>query len=254
MIANSYFAWSCVGLENTEFPDTYCPSCGNLLIYDRNSLYREETSKSQPNCKDYIITCKYSCKNCNEPVIMTGIGYSENQFVIYDDPYYNKDIILYSPLFFTPTILLFDIHRKCPAKARKEIIRSFSLYWNDVDSCVNKFRLSVELLMDSQKINKTMVHSNGKKSKYRLTLHQRIGLFKKKNQKVGEILEAIKWVGNKGSHADNKLIVNEVIIAYELLEHALNELYEPKKDEMYNMAKEINKRKGHLNRKNKQWD
>jgi hypothetical protein len=242
MKIRDYFIWSCVGLEGTQFPNIYCPTCNSLLIYDRNSLHQEETSKSQPNSKDYITTSKYSCENCNELVIMTGISYSENQIIIYDDPHYNKDRILYSPLFFTPTIPLFNIHHKCPSEVKNEIIRSFALYWNDVDSCVNKLRLSIELLMDSLEID----CSSEEKSKRRLTLHQRIDLFKKKNRKVGEILEAIKWIGNKGSHANTKLIVNEVITAYELLEHALNELYEPQKDEMHDIAKEINKRKGIL--------
>lgn len=244
MKTENYFTWNCIGLEGTEFPDIYCPSCNSLLIYDRDSLSREETSKSHPDSKDYIITCKYFCENCKEPVMMTGVGYSENQFVIYDDPHYNKNIILYKPLFFTPTIPILDIPRKCPPKVKNEIIKSFSLFWNDMDSCVNKLRLSLELLMDSQKINKTATSPNGGRTKHKLTLHRRIELFKEKNQKVGELLEAIKWIGNKGSHANNRLIANEVIDAYEILEHALNELYGSKIDAIYDMAKKINKRKG----------
>lgn len=248
---DDYFVWSCVGLEEHEFPDIYCPNCNNVLTYQQGSLTEEETSKSQPNSKDYIITCKYHCEYCNEPVIMMGYGYSENQFVIYDDPNFNKDLILYTPHSFIPTIHLFNIPSKCPLDVREQIIKSFSLFWHDIDSCVNKLRMSLELLMDSQRINKTETLSKGRRTKHQLTLHKRIELFKEKNQKVGELLEAIKWIGNKGSHANKKLIVNEVIDAHDLLEHALNELYEPKIDALYDLAKEINKRKGCLSRSKK---
>lgn len=77
----------------------------------------------------------------------------------------------------------------------------------------------MELLMDAHKIHKTAISRKPGKLRSRLTLHKRIELFKKKNQKVGEILEAIKWIGNKGSHADKQLLVNETMDAYELLEH-----------------------------------
>lgn len=239
MVNDDYFTWSCIGCNETGFLDIYCPKCNGLLQFIPDSFVKAETTKSTSDYKNYIFTGRYHCLNCKEPVIITGTGYS-NEFNL---TYYDPDDILYTPLFFTPTIHLFKIHPKCPQKVRNEIIRSFSLFWHDIDSCVNKLRLSLELLMNSQKINKTAA-IDGKKSKHKLTLHKRIDLFKKKNQKVGEILEAIKWIGNKGSHADNKLIVNEVIDAYELLEHALNELYEPPKDPIYDLAKQINKRKG----------
>lgn len=249
MKIDNYFQWVCIGLEDYFFPDVYCPNCNSKLLYKWDSMSKEETPRSTPDSRDYIVTCKFLCEKCSEPVIMTGVGYSENQVIVYDDKDYNKDKILYCPCYFMPTIHLFKIHPKCPSEVTEKIIKSFSLFWNDMDSCVNKLRQSVELLMDSQRINKTAASPNGNRSTRKLTLHNRIDLFKKKNQKVGELLEAIKWIGNKGSHADKQLWVNEVIAAYEILEHALNELYEPPaRDVIHEMAKRINKRKGSYGR------
>lgn len=243
MKAEHYFIWSCVGYEDTEFPELYCPVCNGILAYDRESFTRIETPDSSPGREEYIISCRFCCNDCRNQVIMTGSGYNEN-YMYGSGVYYDPGRILYVPSFFNPAIYLFQIPQKCPGPVKKEIERSFSLFWDDVHSCVNKLRLAVELLMDAHKIHKTAVSRKPGKPRSRLTLHKRIELFKKKNQKVGEILEAIKWIGNKGSHADKQLLVNEAMDAYELLEHALNELYQPKSDVFYDLARLINKKKG----------
>ena len=192
-----------------------------MLVYDRKSLNQEETSKSKPDNKEVVFTAKYFCNNCKEPVIVTGIGYTDDLQV---GKYY-PDLLLYSPLFFTPTIHLFRIHPRCPEEVRKQIIKSFSLFWSDPYSCVNKLRLSLELLMDHAGIAHAWSPMNATDKIRKYKLHQRIDMFKKENQDIGNKLNAIKKIGNKGSHADDILSVNEAIDAYELLEESLNEIY-----------------------------
>lgn len=227
MKVDNYFSWVCIGADEFSFPDIYCPNCSSILDFDRNSLIKHETTKSKPDDKIYVFTCTYHCSNCDDPVIMVGNGYSEDKEMIIDTRRcYDPDRIEYIPSFFNPTVHLFRIHQQCPTEVKKEIIKSFSHFWNDMDSCVNKLRLSLELLMDYQGITYAYSPINNARKLTIVTLQQRIDMFKKRNQEIGEKLKTVKDIGNKGSHANTRLIVNEVILAYNLLEEALNELYE----------------------------
>ena len=57
------------------------------------------------------------------------------------------------------------------------------------------------------------------------------------------ILYALKWLGNAGSHANSEISVDDVFDAYEFMNHILNEIYEPKQ-KLEKLAKEIRKKKG----------
>lgn len=55
---------------------------------------------------------------------------------------------------------------------------------------------------------------------------------------------AIKWLGNAGSHSQKTVSRDDVIDAYELLEHILQEIYMQKTEKLKTKAQKINKMKG----------
>ena len=63
--------------------------------------------------------------------------------------------------------------------------------------------------------------------------------------KLEDILYAIKWLGNAGSHSSSEITLDDVFDAYELMHHVLIELYQPK-NRLNKLAKAIRKRKGPL--------
>lgn len=221
MVDENFFTWGCVGLEDTEFPDLPCPACGSPSVYDRDSLIRYETAASRPRYEEYVVTCRFLCNTCREQIIMTGKGYNENT-LWGDEGYCSSNRIFYTPLFFTPTVHLFVIPAGCPPDVRHEVVKSFSLFWHDIDSCVNKLRQALEWVVGGCATGRPASPAGKEKPVSEPTLHERIESFKKKNRKVREMLEAVKWIGNKGSHAGHELLVNEAWDAYELLEYALN--------------------------------
>ena len=88
---------------------------------------------------------------------------------------------------------MFQLNENIPEAISEEIKESFKLYWTDSSSCANKVRKVIELIMDNLKIPKTHLKS---KKRVRYSLHQRIENFKIKNHNQGELLMAIKWIGN----------------------------------------------------------
>jgi len=58
------------------------------------------------------------------------------------------------------------------------------------------------------------------------------------------MLIAIKWLENAGIHGHGEVTMDDVMDAYELTEHILEEIYEPKIKKLKAIAKKVNKKKG----------
>ena len=96
--------------------------------------------------------------------------------------------------------------------------------------------------MNYLKVPKTTI--NNKKKRVKINLHNRIDKLAKQHSELKELLLAIKWIGNEGSHPEKSLTKNNVIDLYEILEHVLSELFENKSKSILAKAKKINKAKG----------
>lgn len=155
----------------------------------------------------------------------------------------------YSPLFFYPCLQIINISENCPIQLRRIIEQSFSLYWLDLDACANKLRIALEHLMDEKKVRKTQLTKKGKRMKF--SLHKRIDTyFSQKYPELAKLLLAVKWIGNEGSHVGG-LIREDLINAYELIEHALTEIYDNKIERLQKISKTINKTKKPLSKTKK---
>ncbi|EIJ42966.1 hypothetical protein BegalDRAFT_2101 [Beggiatoa alba B18LD] len=255
------------GEEKPELTDFICPYCNKgILIFDTKLCVIEqyEHSKKKQDRKrkqdregywgeiyDYeasiggVLKCNYDY--CNEVVSFCGDIHGE----IYDDetPPIDVKYIEFKYIYPPPPPLLCDkpinfmrIHEKYPEAIKELLKESFSLYWSHEDSCVNKLRIVVEIvvefLLDALKIPKEK----------NLSLHNRINKLEEgKHLNIKEYLLAIKWIGNEGSHAktlgkdrEEKKAVNA---AYEILNKVLELVYYDEK--LLEQAKEINKNKGY---------
>ena len=79
------------------------------------------------------------------------------------------------------------------------------------------------------------------------TAHHRIELLQAKGQvkyrDAADLLMAVKWIGNDGSHGD-KISVSDVLDGVELMSEALDLLYETRTMDLRRKALLINKAKG----------
>jgi hypothetical protein len=76
-----------------------------------------------------------------------------------------------------------------------------------------------------------------------LTLHNRIQIFCRNNDKYKIVLNAVKWIGNIGSHSDNVKAKN-ILDGYRLIDYMLKELYINEEKEIIKLSKKIIKTKG----------
>ncbi len=230
-----------------------CPNCNKpTLKIDKEKFHYDETAGSKMNHQNefwefelatLIFSGKLICEKCGETVTITGYGSIES--IQYYDQTTNdlqgEIFEEFEPIFFHPPLNIFKIPENCPKKVKNEIIDSFKLFWFDLPSCANTLRTSLEHLLNEEKVKKAAMRKKG--GLRRLKLHERILEYKNKNNEVAEFLEAIKWIGNTGSHI-GALERTDLLDAYELLEFSLNKLFNNKEIELQKITKEINKRKG----------
>lgn len=237
-----------------NFPIWECPHCGRGQIeVDRSKLTLQElsytstftTRKSFVNvCDTWHFSAKMECNwvHCKKYVMVSGVckSSSDQDDIEEIDTDSLIDELMFTPRYFTSPIKFFRGDYPLPIDLLLE--SAFALYWTDVPSAANKIRAVIEKVLDLRKVKK-FARSKGKQRT--IALHHRIVEFKQKNQEVGHFFEAVKWIGNSGSHADDKKINRDDLLqAFEILEHSLNTLYNHNSKKLTKIASAIIKSKG----------
>lgn len=234
--------------EDKEFPPYPCPKCNATLRPLTKTLHIYESAESS-RLHDlgaigpdegggvFIVIMQCSNSNCSEHVAVAG---DQNPTLSEDSHGEEYIASLLTPTYFAPPLSLFDVSENVPDDIKRSLASSFSLFWDDPSASGNAIRIAVEQLMDHQKVKK-LTKRPGKKN-VRIPLHDRILNFSKSNQKLGDLLLAIKWIGNAGSH-EQTLKKENLIEAYTMLEHVLQEIFEKRSAILAKTARRINKRK-----------
>ncbi|MBF6427829.1 DUF4145 domain-containing protein [Nocardia cyriacigeorgica] len=131
-----------------------------------------------------------------------------------------------------PPVPVVEVPDSVPDSIRRTLIRAAGVSWSDPSAGVALLRQSIERLMDERGIAATA--SNGR---FR-TLHQRITDFRGIESEVADLLEAVKWVGNEGSHPGGLAAV-DFVEAAELVELALKLLYKPDTTALHERARRV---------------
>ena len=238
-----------------------CPTCRNFsLQLDKSKFHTSNSSSSRKMMKEdsyweeewisSIYTAIFVCQNsnCEEHVISSGTGFVSEEPVFTQDDRYTytttEYVCFYNPKFFQPTLQFFKIPDNCPEEIKNPLLEAFSITLLSPSSAANKVRVAIENLLTKFSIPKTT--TNKHKKRVRLNLDARIEKAKTKNTVLGQledILYAIKWLGNAGSHSYSEITLDDVFDAYELMQHILIELYQPR-NELGKLAKAIRKRRG----------
>ena len=240
-------------------PDWECPTCGKgILRVKQDTFIKNELSYSkaahneeawEPEWIEYTYSCVLECTNdkCKEVVSSVGTGTVDWEVEyghegIPEQVYYD----LFRPTYFEPHLSLIPIPETCPDSVAAPLRESFKLFFSSPSAASNNVRISVEELLTELKI-KRFNTVNGQRRF--INLHQRIALLPSKYTQYKDILLAIKWLGNAGSHGGREITTDDVLDAYELIAHILQEIYLPRASEIKKLAKRVNKSKGPARKK-----
>ncbi len=234
-----------------------CPTCnkGTLQLEKDKFLFEDNSSTKQysnhedfnfPHDIVYTYTGLLTCTNpkCKEVVASSGTGGVDEVGQTLSPDGYTTDTEYgdyFKPLHFYPPLHIFKIPEDTPDNVKKSIISSFSLVFTNNSSAANQVRIALECLLTHLKIKRFNITGGRQR---RLNLHQRIDLLPTKYQKIKKVCLAIKWLGNAGSHCDDKMTFDDVFNGYEMLSFILEELYDNKHEHVNKLAKKINDKKG----------
>jgi hypothetical protein len=230
-------------------PEWPCPTCGKgYLKANKDALLNTETGPSKAS-HDHpawdpewvmqrfagLLTCNFG--NCGDLVAILG------DVSIVEDYDYNHDGELtqeyterFKPRSLSPAPLLIRPPEEAPQLVKDALREAAGLIWQSAEGAANQVRQAVEHLMDAQGIIKSAP------SAY-LSLHARIEQFKGMDAKNGEILLAVKWLGNSGSHAGGQTR-DDVFDAFDMIELVLVNLYDMTTATIMAKVKAVNSHKG----------
>ena len=239
--------WDMTHREN-YVPPWPCSECGKgLLQLVPKSLVHKETIHSQrahgeeawdPDWIEYTFSAWLKCTNpgCGQDFALSGVGGVE--------PWYDNEegpdwISFFAPRWCSPMPDVFELPPKCPEAVKKQLKASFRLFWADHAASASKVRIALECLMDHLGVQKRKKEKNGRFSD--LSLHQRVEIFQKGELAIGSQLMALKWLGNTGSH-EAQISRDDLLDAFEILEHALLELIDRRSAKVAELAKKLTRK------------
>lgn len=239
-------------------PGWPCPTCRmGMLRIKRETFNSEELHDSrdhdhdawEPDWVKLTFSCMLICENssCKEFVGCTGIGSVSIEYVMgedgSDDSFCEK---YFSPKYFEPHLRLFPIPKTCPESVREILNESFRLFFSSPGAALNSVRMAIEQLLTELKVRR--FSKEGQRRKF-IPLHKRIDLLPSSYGHLKELIQAIKWLGNAGSHASDEIDQSDVLDSYSLFEHSLNQIYNSNHKRLQAIAKSVNRRRGPIRKK-----
>lgn len=230
-------------------PDWPCPTCGKgHLKAAQEMLLNEETGPSKSAHEhdawepDWIerrfaglLKCNFG--NCGEIVGIVGdVSIIECHGYDYDGQATQEYLERFKPRSLAPAPLPIRPPEDTPQLVKDALCEAAGLIWQSAEGAANQVRQAVEHLMDEHGVTKSAPRAF-------LPLHNRIKEFEVTDQKNAEILLAVKWLGNSGSHAGD-LTRDDVFDAFDMVELVLVNLYDTTTAKIMAKVKAINSRKG----------
>lgn len=224
----------------THLPRFECPKCnlgrlkheGSPLIQEPTYSYVEQSDNDwEPEWSILRFTMMLKCdeKPCGEIATVAG----DVTIVVYDDyeTIEQHYVNCFKPKFFRPSPHVFTISNKLNDECKNQLVKAFELMWVDAGAATNRIRIFIEKLMDQYQVPTTKISAKSKM--YDLKLADRINELEKSKPGHKEAFDALRWVGNEGSHS-GKSTRETLLTCFEVLEDLLADLVDGKKDRLNN--------------------
>jgi hypothetical protein len=226
-----------------HLPPLPCARCADgRLVLDKDTWREEEPHHSRSRQADeesdiqevdIRFTVLLRCSNavCGEVVAVAGDLFYEPD---YDSTGASYTRVM-APKAMVPAPRMLTVPIATPDNVVFAMKRAYALYWGDLASTMSALRTSLELLLDDFHIPREVLGKDGEMRW--LPLKGRLKQFEPAGPEFAQTFEAIRVVGNLGTHHDIKRAV--VLDAMEGYEHALSELYGGTKDRIAKLMKKI---------------
>lgn len=224
-MAEIRYLWRESFLED-EIPPFRCPTCsrGNLNMIENGltairPLYAAPEGGGYSPDEDwgrFTLVLKCGVRTCGE--IVSAVGTYQAEEVHKPNGTFAERRL--RPTFMYPGPSLCEMPDNTPETVREALQQSFTLFWADLGATANKLRVAAERVLNDKGVKQ--YNRTGKRVP--LTFARRIELYAQTNAGHKEVLNALRWVGNHGSHS-GEVARDDVLTAFELMQLALQDLY-----------------------------
>lgn len=238
-----------------SIPRFTCPRCERGSLARKGEIIREEPKYISEALKEAGLMgevsegCFVSMRECDfgfcgEICVVSG-HYRMEEHIEWghgnDDEPERLESYTYQIQSFQPAPHIIKIPKKLNKDSRLHLVKACELFWVDYGSCANRLRIVVEFLLDQLSIAR--IGLKGKRKNARLDLADRIDLLALARPGHEQALTALRYVGNLGSHEGDGDF-EDILDCFELLEDAITELIESRREKLAAKAKDIIDRKG----------
>lgn len=200
---------------------------------------REQAEKGYHPYNDVTrFSCLLQCSvsSCGEVVTVSGDISHDVDVVVVDGAYQEEYTAEYSPRSMFPPPSVVRLPKKLPKDCTEHLKGAFGLMWVDTGACANRIRSFVEVLLDHFEIEREGPNKAG--DIYRYNLPKRIQLFEAKKPGHETLYEALRIVGNLGSH-EGSVKWDTLLQAFQLADYLIEVRIEDKGEVMRAIAQEI---------------
>jgi hypothetical protein len=192
----------------------------------------------------FVVLFRCTNDKCGE--VVTCSGDSEVSEEYSNDPdgkEVREWLDIFTPSHFYPPLRFFNLPAECPEEVIHHLDRAFATAWSDTASTANAMRTALEAILTERSIPRTSI--NKKRKRVPLSLHHRIEKYVAKDTENSDLLLALKWLGNEGSHAHGEPSgITELLEGFRVFEHVIEHIYVNRAKAVRKLAKAIVQRKG----------
>lgn len=219
--------------SDQPWPRPACPSCQTGYIRftkpDEDEDYSSASLHDHPGFDPDWITGTFvvrgQCENPDCQQAMHGAGdyrvdYSRHSI---DDEYQGIDYSAYYTIkSLHPPTLIMPIPKSAPEVVREGVLRASRVLFADPGLAATALRTTVELFLTSQGVSATRPKGGFRPVDERI-VEWRDGA--PSRLPIADLLVAVKWLGNAGTHEDSHLTTTDVLDGARMLDEAFHRLF-----------------------------
>lgn len=228
-----------------EVPAYPCQSCEKAdlstksFVSEKNGLTKRagSTEEWEPEYDEYVFNLTLECKDCLETVSVIGDGYLDEEIEVDEDEnWYRHWVIRYRPKYFFPPLKFIECPNATPKNVKENLDAAAALFFSHPTASCNTLRIAAEDVLTSLGVPEPEV------GKF-LSFGNRIKELPKDSTER-TLLDAIRWLGNDGSHSKSMITHDDTKDAFEVMNLLIEEVYSDRKKKIQELAKVINEHKG----------
>lgn len=219
-----------------SWPRPRCPACGSGHIRfgmpEESEGYASASERDHPAFEpDWIkgtFLIRGQCENPNCAQVVHGTGDYRVDDACESVPFDPHNQLgrpyssYYRVVHLHPAMLLMSIPESAPTEVREGVLRASRVMFADPGMAATALRATVERLLTFEGV--PSIDASGRFC----SAHRRIETWQDANASripVAELLFAVKWLGNAGTHEDSSLSVLDVLDGASLLDEAFHRIY-----------------------------